>query len=340
MMNLVGSHGRSGCGIARRALLVAAMVAALPAAAAAQSDQYPARSMRMLVPFAAGGPTDIAARLVADQLSKAWGQTVIVESRPGGGSTIGTAAVAQASPDGYTVLFGPSSAMVEALLMSEQLSYDPLKGFTPVTEVYKLSAGLSVNAKKVPAGNVKDLIALARSKPMTYSSFGLGTGAHLLVETFKHAAKVDILHVPYKGNVPGLAAAVSGEVDMTGAGLGTIRPHLESGALKLLAVAGEKESKHAPGVPTFKSLGYEGVDGGSQYIAVWLPAGAPKEIVDKLRAGIAHVLASPDFAKFLDRFAYEPPTATTPEQLTKLTSGSIERWRPVIQALGLSPNKK
>ena len=204
----------------------------------AQDSPYPSRPVRVIVPFAAGGPTDIAARLVADKLSKAWGQSVVVESRPGGGSMIGSAAVAQSSPDGYTILFGPSSALVEGTLISKDVPFDPIKSFAPVTEVYKLSAGLSIN-KKVPAADLKELIALARSKPLTYSSFGIGTGAHLLLETFKSAAGVDILHIPYKGNVPGLAAAVSGEVDMTGAGLGTIRPHLESGALKLLAVEAE-----------------------------------------------------------------------------------------------------
>ena len=284
------------------------------------------------MPFAAGGPTDIAARLVADKLSKAWGQSVVVESRPGGGSMIGSAAVAQSSPDGYTILFGPSSALVEGTLISKDVPFDPIKSFAPVTEVYKLSAGLSIN-KKVPAADLKELIALARSKPLTYSSFGIGTGAHLLLETFKSAAGVDILHIPYKGNVPGLAAAVSGEVDMTGAGLGTIRPHLELGALKLLAVEADQESKHAPGVPTFKALGYPNVSGGSQFIAAWMPAGTPAAIVDKANADIRAALDSPEFAGFLDRYAYEKATATTPQSLRDLVRTSLERWRPVINNL-------
>ncbi len=292
-----------------------------------------------MVPFAAGGPTDLAARLIADKLSKTWGQTVVVENRPGGGSMIGSAAVAQSAPDGHTVLFGPSSALVESVILSPNVPYDPIKSFAAVTEVYKLSAGLSIN-KKVPAANLNELITLARSKSLTYSSFGLGTGPHLLLETLKRAAGIEIVHVPYKGNVPGLAAAVSGEVDMTGAGLGTIRPYLESGALKLLAVEADAESKYAPGIPTFKSLGYPNVSGGSQFVAVWMPANTPAVIVEKINKDIAAVLASAEFFRFLDRFAYEQPTATTPEKLENLMQASLDRWRPVIKSLGIGEPEK
>ena len=192
----------------------------------------------MIVPFAAGGPTDIAARLLADLVSRGWGQTVVVENRPGGGSVIGSAAVARSLPDGYTLLFGPSSALIENSLLMRDLPYDPISGFASVAEIYRISAGLSINSK-LPVTSVDQLVRLARSRPLTYSSFGIGTGPHLLLETFKHAAGIDVTHVPYKGNVPGLAAVVSGEVDMTGAGLGAVRPHVEAGALRLLAVAGE-----------------------------------------------------------------------------------------------------
>jgi tripartite-type tricarboxylate transporter receptor subunit TctC len=321
------------------ALLICGCTVFVPVAGVAQDDSYPSRSVRMIVPFAAGGPTDVAARLVADKLTKVWGQPVVVESRPGGGSMIGSAAVAQSAPDGYTLLFGPSSALIEGTLISKDSPFDPIRSFAPVTEVYKLSAGLSVN-KKVAASNLKELIALARAKPLTYSSFGLGTGPHLLLETLKNAAGIDILHVPYKGNVPGLAAAVSGEVDMTGAGLGTIRPHLDSGALKLLAVEADGESKYAPGVPSFKQLGYPDVSGGSQFIAVWMPAGTPARIVQKANADIVAALRSPEFAAFLDRFAYDPATATTPDQLQKLTQTSLDRWRPVIKKLGIGEAAK
>ena len=200
----------------------------------------------MIVPFAAGGPTDLGARLVADYLSKLWGQSVVVESRPGGGTVIGTVAVAQAPSDGYTLLFGPSSALVENSVLMRDLPYDPIKSFAPVTEIYEISAGLSVNGK-LPAKDLKELVALARSKSLSYSSFGIGTGPYLLMETFKKAAGVDILHVPYKGNAPGLAAVVTGEVDMTGAGLGTITPHVQSGAIRLLAVGRRRAVQVRPG---------------------------------------------------------------------------------------------
>ena len=286
------------------------------------------------MPFAAGGPTDIAARLLADLLSKTWGQSVVVDSRPGGGSIIGSAAVAQAPADGYTLLFGPSSALVENSLLMRELPYDPVKGFAPVAEIYQISAGLSVNSK-VQAKSVKELVDLARSKSLSYSSFGIGTGPHLLLETFKRAAGVDILHVPYKGGAPGVAAVVSGEVDMTGAGLGTIRPHLELGALRLLAVAGNTQSKFAPGIPTFKELGYADVSGGSLFVGLWAPRGTPPAIVAKLNKDFVAALATPQFGKFLDTYAYDKASSSTPEQLAKLMATSIDHWRPIIQSLGL-----
>jgi tripartite-type tricarboxylate transporter receptor subunit TctC len=316
--------------------LIAAGVAfgAMSGVCVAQSDNYPSRSVRMIVPFAAGGPTDLGARLVADYLSKLWGQSVVVESRPGGGTVIGTVAVAQAPADGYTLLFGPSSALVENSVLMRDLPYDPIKSFAPVTEIYEISAGLSVNGK-LPAKDLKELVALARSKSLSYSSFGIGTGPYLLMETFKKAASIDILHVPYKGNAPGLAAVVTGEVDMTGAGLGTITPHVQSGAIRLLAAGGDEQSKFAPGVPTFKELGYANVGAGSQFIGLWAPPGTPPAVIAKINKDVVAALNTPQFAKFLDTYAYDKGSATTPDDLAKLTKASIEFWKPVITSLGI-----
>ncbi len=300
----------------------------------AHAQSFPSKTICLIVPFAAGGPTDIAARLLADQLSKTWGQTVVVDARPGGGSVIGSAAVAQAPADGYTLLFGPSSALVENSLLMRELPYDPIKGFAPVAEIYRISAGLSVNSK-VPATSVKELVDLARVKSLSYSSFGIGTGPHFLLETFKKAASVDILHVPYKGNVPGLAAVVNGEVDMTGAGLGTVRPHVELGALRLLAVAGDEPSKFAPGVPTFKELGYPDVSGGSLFIGLWAPPGTPPAVTAKLNKDFVDALAAPQFGKFLDTFGYHKASTTTSEQLAGLIRSSIDHWQPIIELLGM-----
>jgi tripartite-type tricarboxylate transporter receptor subunit TctC len=155
------------------------------------------------------------------------------------------------------------------------------------------------------------------------------------METFKKAAGIDILHIPYKGNAPGLAAVVAGEVDMTGAGLGTITPHVQSGAIRLLAVAGDEQSKFAPGVPTFKELGYANVGAGSQFIGLWAPPGTPVAIIAKINKDVVAALATPQFAKFLDTYAYENGPATTPEKLTKLTQASIDFWKPVITSLGI-----
>jgi tripartite-type tricarboxylate transporter receptor subunit TctC len=170
---------------------------------------------------------------------------------------------------------------------------------------------------------------------LSYSSFGIGTGPYLLMETFKKAAGIDILHVPYKGNAPGLAAVVSGEVDMTGAGLGTITPHVQSGAIRLLAVVGDEPSKFAPGVPTFKELGYPNVGAGSQFIGLWAPPATPPAIIAKINKDVLAALSTPQFAKFLDTYAYDKPQATTPDALEKLTETSIGFWKPVITSLGI-----
>ncbi|MCC6779977.1 MAG: tripartite tricarboxylate transporter substrate binding protein [Hyphomicrobiales bacterium] len=316
--------------------MLVAIVALVPSICSAQTADFPSRSIRVIVPFAAGGPTDIAARLVADRLAQRWGQSVVVENRPGGGSVTGSAAVSRAAADGYTLLFGPSSALVENSLIMRDLPYDPVEGFAPVAEIYRISAGLSINSK-LPARDVPQLIALARTRSLSYSSFGIGTGPHLLLETFKRAAGVEILHVPYKGNAPGLAAVVSGEVDMTGAGLGAARPHVESGALRLLAVAGDAPSRFAPGVPTFKALGYPTVSGGSLYVGLWAPPSTPAAVIDKLNTETLVILASEPFARFLDQFGYDKASTTTPAGLLDLTRTSIEFWRPLMAAVGIKP---
>lgn len=318
-----------------RLLLALLLLAALmPDPVSAQAESFPSRTVRLIVPFSAGGPTDITARFVADFLEKKWGQTVIVENRPGGGTVIGTNAVAQAPADGYMLLFGVSSSLVENSFLMRDLPYDPIKSFAPIMEIYKISAGLTVNSN-VPANNIAELVALAKSKPLSYSSFGIGTGPHLLLETFKKAAGADILHVPYKGNVAGLAAVVSGEVNMTGAGLGTTRPHVESKKLRLLAVGGDTRSKFEPDVPTFKELGYPDVGAGSQFVALWAPAGTPEAVVAKVNRDVAEALAMPQFAAFLDKYAYDKASATTPQQLESLARASLERWGPVIKSLGI-----
>jgi tripartite-type tricarboxylate transporter receptor subunit TctC len=304
----------------------------------ARADEYPSETVRLILPFSPGGPTDIAARMVADALTKKWGQSVIVENRPGGATVIGTASVARAKPDGYTLLFGPSSGLVENSFLISDLPYDPIKSFAPITEIYKISAGLSVNGK-LPAKSIQELVVLARSKSLSYSSFGVGTGPHLLLETFKKSAGVDILHVPYKGNVGGLAAALSGEVDMVGAGLGTVEPYEKSGQLRLLAVAGDERSKFAPDVPTFKELGYPDVGGGSLFVGLWAPPGTPSAIISKIGKDVSAALATPKFAEFLDKVAYDKATAVTPEQLEQLVKVSLDRWGPVIKSLNIHIDK-
>jgi tripartite-type tricarboxylate transporter receptor subunit TctC len=321
--------------LTRWLIVIAASTMSLAVASAATPDgDYPSRVVRLIVPFAPGGPTDIAARIIGNILSQKWGQSVIVENRPGGGTVIGTAAAIKSPPDGYTLLFGVSSALVENSFLMRELPYDPLKSFSSITEIYKISAGLSVNTN-VPVKTIQELVALAKTNPLSYSSFGIGTGPHLLLETFKKAAGVNILHVPYKGNVPGLAAVVAGEVDMTGAGHGTIRPFVQSGQLRLLAVGDDQRSKFAPDVPTFKELGYPDVGAGSQFVALWAPSGTPKTIIGKINRDVTEALATPRFSEFLENSGYDKADATLPGKLDALTKASLDRWGPILKALNI-----
>lgn len=300
----------------------------------AHAAGYPERTVKIIVPFAAGGATDVAARLIAQKLSEMWGQSVIVEDRPGAGSVLGSQVVSTAQPDGYTILIGISSALIENSIIMKHLPYDPIKGFAPITQLYKISGGISVN-NDVPAKTIAELVALAKTKSLSFSSFGYGTGPQILLERFDKAAGIKMVHVPYKGGAPGIQAAVSGEVQVVGAGLGTIKPYLESGQLRLLAVEGNERSKFAPGVPSLKELGYPDLIEGSNFVGAWAPPGTPADIINKLNHDLLAVMASPAFKAYLDRLAYYEAEATTPQQLEDLVKTSIAYWRPILTSLNI-----
>src|SRR5258705_613615 len=264
-MGMIAPLARTAC------VLAIALVVTLSAAA----QDYPKRPIELVVPFVAGGTTDNIARLMAQRFSDSWGQTVIVNNRPGGGSTIGTNAVAKAAPDGHTLLVTTIGFAINAGL--QKLPYDPIKDFAPITELASLPLMLVVHSS-VPATSLAEFIALMRSKPggWDYASAGVGTSPHLAAEMFKSMAKVDLVHVPYKGNAEANNAMLGGHVKIYFALVPAVLQHVRAGSLRALAVTTEKRLPYLPDVPTIAEQGFPGYEI-SSWQGVLAPAGTPKD---------------------------------------------------------------
>ena len=306
------------------------------AAAAAHAQAYPDRTVRLVVPFAAGGSSDTVSRLIAQKLTASTGQTFVVDNRPGAGGNIGADLVAKSKPDGYTLLFAAGSFTVNVSLY-DKLPYDPLKDFDPVIHVCTVNGMLVVNPA-VNAANVQELIALARAKPgsINFGSAGNGTILHLAGELFKSAAKVEMTHVPYKGSGPALADLMGGQVQAMFANMPGTLPQVKSGRLRVLAVTGEKRSSALPEVPTIAESGLPGYHAAT-WFGVLAPAGTPKEIVSKLNAEFAKALAAPDLVEHL-RSEGADVVAGSPAQFRTFLRSEVERWGPVVRASGTKVN--
>jgi len=308
------------------ALLCAAFV---PCAALA-ADSWPTKPVRLMVPFGAGGGTDIQARLLSKKFYESMGQTFVVDNRPGAGGLIGAEIVAkQSPPDGYNVLFTTASLSVNVSLY-KKIAFDPMKDLAPVSWVSSVPLVL-VAHPSVPVKNVKELIALAKKRAgkMNAASNGSGTTSHLSIEMLKQFAHVDVTHVPYKGGGPAIAALISGEVDFEFATALTAQPHIKSGKVRPLAVTTAKRAKAFPDLPTMESL-YPGFESDNWY-AMFLPAGTPKEIIAKLNAEIVKALKAPDVQAFMSKEGGEP-VGSTPEELAAYFKREVEKYAKVIKA--------
>jgi tripartite-type tricarboxylate transporter receptor subunit TctC len=313
----------------RRALFIL-VAAILPSLAAAQA--YPSKPIRIIVNFPAGGVADIYARIIGAKVQDAWGQPVVVENRTGGGGNIGADAVAKSAPDGYTLnmsAIGPHAVNVS---LFSKMPYDPVKDFAAIALVLE-AEGLLVVHPSVPANNVSELIAYARANPgkLTFASAGPGTASHLAGELFKTMAKVDLLHVPYKGNVPAITDLLAGQTSLIFATMPTVLPHAKAGKVRALATIGAARSAAAPELPTIgESLkGFEV----NNWIGLFAPAGTPPEIVRRWNAEVMRVMRSPDIQARLPvdgaRF-----TANTPEEFSAFVKSEIAKWAPVVKASG------
>ena len=300
---------------------------------AAQS--YPTKPIRMIVPFAPGGPNDILGRLIGQKLNELLGQSVLVENRGGAGGTVGLAFAAKLPGDGYALAMGGTSNLTVAPSLYKKLAYDSIRDFTPIANVAMVPYALGVNPV-VPARNVRDLIAIARKKTgsLSYASSGTGSISSLAAEVFKSMAAVNIIHVPYKGTAPALTEVVSGEVDLMFADLALINRYAEANKLRIIAVTGTKRASIAPKVPTVAESGLKGYDV-SPWFGVVAPDGVPRDIVSKLNAAIVDSLKAPDIVQRLGNLGYEPIGGSA-EAFAKTIKSDIGKYRDVTARAGLS----
>jgi len=310
-----------------------AIAVAWPAAADAQAVRYPAKPIRIVNPLTPGGAVDLIARPIAQKLSEAWGQPVIIENRPGAGTTIGTEVVVRAAPDGYTLLAAPAAISVNVSLY-RNLSFDPVKDLAPVVLVVQTPHILAVHPS-VPAKSVRELISLAKARPgqVVYASLGAGTSTHLTMEMFRSLAKIDLLHVPYKGATPAVIALVGGEVHAIFNPPSAILPQARAGKMRALAVSSARRAEIAPELPTVAESGLPGFEV-IVWFAMFAPADTPRGIVAQLNAEINRILQQPEVR---ERFLTigMMPVGGTPEALGNYLKLEVARWAKVVKEAGV-----
>ena len=319
--------------IARRTLIAASLSAlalgaiVLPAQA---QDKWPSKPITYVVPFPAGGTTDILARLIGQKLGPALGTTVIIDNRPGAGGNIGSELVARAAPDGYTIMGGTiSSHSINASLY--KLSYDPLKSFAPITLIGTNANVLVVNPAS-PVHSVKELIAAAKAKPgsLSFASAGNGTSQHLSAELFKTMTGIDMVHIPYKGSAPAIQDVIGGQVPLMFDTTVVAGPFIQSGKVRPLAVTSAKRVPTLPDVPTMAEAGVPGYEVVS-WQAMFAPAGTPPAVVQRLQTEVAAILKQPDVQERLAKLGVDP-SGMAPQQLAEFQAAEIAKWAKVVKA--------
>ena len=315
------------------AAIFALLLCAFGGSALAQQQRvssYPVKPVRMIVPFAPGGGTDIIGRLVAQELGQAWGQTVVVDNRGGGGGTIGVELAAKAAPDGYTMVLC-SLGLSYAPALYAKLPYDAEKDLAAVSLV-ATQPFVYVVVPSLGVKSMKELIALARAKPgeIRYGSGGSGGSSHLGMELLRTMTAVDMVHVPYKGTGPALTAMLAGEIHVQLIGISSVVPHMKSGRMRALAVSGAKRSTAAPDVPTVAESGVPGYAFDVWY-GMLMPSGTPQQIIGFVNAGINRALASPTLVQRFSAAGVEP-AGTTADEFARMIASEIAKWRKVVAA--------
>ena len=317
----------------RDTYLCALATDALVASASDHAQKYPERPVRVVVPFPAAGGTDILARLFLQKIAERTGANFIIDNRSGAGGTIGTEIVAKAPADGYTLLVCSSSHTINPSVY-RKLGYEPLRDFAPVTMIAS-GPGLLVVHPSVPAKSVKELIALSKAKPgqLNYASAGNGTPPHLAAELFKSMAGIDIVHVPYKGNVPAFVDLISGAVSLSFPTITSGLPQVRAGKLRALGVTSRERSSVVPDVPTIAEAGLPGYESSTWY-GMLAPAGTPRPIVMKLHGEMLEVLKLADIREKLSAQGLEP-VGNTPADFASVISAELVKWRKVVAAAGM-----
>ncbi len=317
------------------ARIAAALALAMPLAAWAQA--WPAKPVKIVVPFAAGGPADIYARAIAEKLSQALGQPFVVEDKPGGGSIVGTDAVAKSAPDGYTLLMMSNTHTVNESLIPDK-PFVLMRDFVPVAPV-NYSDLLMVVHPSVPASSVKEFVALAKAQPgkLNYASSGPGTPYHMAGELFKAMAGVDIVHVPYKGSSGARTDILGGQVQMMFDAITTMAPHVHTGKLKALGSTGRARSTVLPDVPTVSEAGVPGYEA-VIWLGVLAPAGTPKAIVERLNAEITRIANSPDVKEAWGKQGATSLSMST-EEFGRYLREDIEKWARIVRISGAKADR-
>ena len=309
--------------------LAAMLIGALPASA----QNYPARAVRVVVPYAAGGNTDITARAIGAKLASVFGQQVIVDNRPGGATNIGSDLVAKAAPDGYTLLMGGASNAVNMSLFARP-PYSTQRDFAPVILCVKGANVLSVHPS-LPARNLKALIALAKAQPgkLNFASSGIGGSNQMAGELFKLMAKINIVHVPYKGNAPAITDTLAGHVEMMFSGVPALLPHFRSGRLRGIAIGSLKRFSAVPDLPTFNESGLPGYEA-TTWFGLMAPIRTPKEIVARWNTEVDRILASADIQSRFGALGLEP-IGSSQEAFGRFIQAEIDKYAKVIKAAGI-----
>ena len=321
----------------RTGVLLAAAAACALSGYAAAAETYPVKPVRVIAAFSPGGFVDLTARLVSGPLSAALGQQVVVENRAGAGGIVGTELVAHAAPDGYTLTVGSAGTHAVNQSLYPKLPYNVLRDFQPVARLTDAPSILAVHPS-LPARSVKDLIALARSRPgeIMYASAGAGTSTHLAAALFEHLARVKLVHVPFKGGGPAMIAVVAGEVPVTFGTAASVSPHTRSGRLRGLAVTGGQRSALLPELPTIAESGLPGYEM-LNWLGMFAPAGTPRAVVERLSSELARIARMPEVSSALKAAGAEPSPLGA-DEFARFVKSEVEKWAKVVAATGMTAN--
>lgn len=315
--------------------LIPAMLPSLFASfVACAADVYPSRMVRVVVPFAAGGSTDLLARNVAQRLNEAWRQPVIVDNRAGGGGIVGSEHVMKSAPDGYTLLVGTVTTHAVSAALYRRPPFDPQRDFAPIIEFAHIPQLLSVHPS-IPARSVKELIAIAKARPneFSYGTAGAGSASHMAMELFQSMANVKMVHVPYKGTGPALAELLGGHLSVMFDVIMTTLPHMQAGKLRTLGISSLQRSPITPNVPTIAETGYPGYEA-MVWFGLFAPAGTPPEVIRRINEETARALRTPGMRELLASQGLEV-VASSPAEFGNRVSTEIAKWRKVVLEAGI-----